>query len=546
MFRKLTWAVAMAVATGCGGEADSVLVVGGQDSRAEAFVDASEESLLRTAPTHDERFDAAGVEFNVPPALLKALSYSLTRYEMVDSEGDFEGAAPTFGLMALSGQALTDGARLANVTEEDAKREPSANVRAAAAWLDAQAKAQGIERTQLTAWTGVIGAYANIEAPEARVSFVKGEVYSALRLGVGKQTLDLEATGQQQALEAEIGEYAEVTQALSRAPDYGGAVWRPSPNYSTRANGLRPQLVVIHTCEGAYSGCWGWLSNTAAQASAHYVVNTTGTEVSQLVREADKAWHVAANYSCSLNSSVKCNLNGINVNNFSVGIEHAGYASQASWNGGQIDASARLTCDITKSWGIPRDRQHIVGHGQLQPYNRTDPGRNWPWSSYIQKVNAFCNSTPPTPPPTPTPTPSGAIIIDSNNANNNQARGYLQVSANWTSSTNVAGYYGTGYWYARTAAISDGAAFFFKLDRNEARTIDAWWTAATDRSASATFVAFNAQGQRVGDGAVNQQVNGGKWNQVGRFNFTAGWNKVVLSRWQAPGKVVIADAIRVR
>lgn len=545
MFRKLTWAVAMAVATGCGGEADSVLVVGGQDSRAEAFVDASEESLLRTAPTHDERFDAAGVEFNVPPALLKALSYSLTRYEMVDSEGDFEGAAPTFGLMALSGQALTDGARLANVTEEDAKRDPSANVRAAAAWLDAQAKAQGIERTQLTAWTGVIGAYANIEAPEARVSFVKGEVYSALRLGVGKQTLDLEATGQQQALEAEIGEYAEVTQALSRAPDYGGAVWRPSPNYSTRANGLRPQLVVIHTCEGAYSGCWGWLSNSAAQASAHYVVNTTGTEVSQLVREADKAWHVAANYSCSLNSSVKCNLNGINVNNFSVGIEHAGYASQASWNGGQIDASARLTCDITKSWGIPRDRQHIVGHGQLQPYNRTDPGRNWPWSSYIQKVNAFCNSTPPTPPTPPTPTPSGAIIIDSNNANNNQARGYLQVSANWTSSTNVAGYYGTGYWYARTAAISDGAAFFFKLDRNEARTIDAWWTAATDRSASATFVAFNAQGQRVGDGAVNQQVNGGKWNQVGRFNFTAGWNKVVLSRWQAPGKVVIADAIRV-
>lgn len=546
MFRKLTWAVAMAVATGCGGEADSVLVIGGQNSRTKAFVDASEESLLRTAPTHDERFDAAGVEFNVPPALLKALSYSLTRYEMVDSEGDFEGAAPTFGLMALSGQALTDGARLANVTEEDAKRDPSANVRAAAAWLDAQAKAQGIERTQLTAWTGVIGAYANIEAPEARVSFVKGEVYSALRLGVGKQTLDLEATGQQQALEAEIGEYAEVTQALSRAPDYGGAVWRPSPNYSTRANGLRPQLVVIHTCEGAYSGCWGWLSNSAAQASAHYVVNTTGTEVSQLVREADKAWHVAANYSCSLNSSVKCNLNGINVNNFSVGIEHAGYASQASWNGGQIDASARLTCDITKSWGIPRDRQHIVGHGQLQPYNRTDPGRNWPWSSYIQKVNAFCNSTPPTPPTPPTPTPSGAIIIDSNNANNNQARGYLQVSANWTSSTNVAGYYGTGYWYARTAAISDGAAFFFKLDRNEARTIDAWWTAATDRSASATFVAFNAQGQRVGDGAVNQQVNGGKWNQVGRFNFTAGWNKVVLSRWQAPGKVVIADAIRVR
>ncbi|MEW6433104.1 MAG: N-acetylmuramoyl-L-alanine amidase [Myxococcota bacterium] len=554
MFRTMTWAVAAAVlwGVGCGTEPDSVILVGGDDPQAEAFVDASEEALLRTSSTHDATFEAAGREFNVPPALLKALSYSLTRYEMVESEGDFEGAAPTFGLMALSGEVLAQGAQLAGVTEEQAKHDPAANVRAAAAWLDAQAKAQALDRERLTAWTPIIGAYTHIEEPEAQVGFVKGEVYSALRLGVGAPTAALEESGQQQALEAEIGEYAEKTQALSRAPDYGGAVWRPSPNYSARASGLKPQLVVIHTCEGAYSGCWGWLTNPRAQASAHYVVNSTGTEISQLVRESDKAWHVAANYSCSLNSSVKCNLNGINVNNFSVGIEHAGYASQASWNSGLIDASAKLTCDITRGWGIPRDRQHIVGHGQLQPYNRTDPGRNWPWSSYIQKVNAACNSSPaPTPTPTPTPTPApsptpATIIVDSNNANNNQARGYIQVSANWTSSTNVAGYYGTGYWWARTAEISDGAAFFFKLDQAGARTIDAWWTAASDRSTSATFVAFNAQGQRVGEGTVNQQANGGRWNQVGRFNFTAGWNKIVLSRWQAPGKVVVADAIRVR
>ena len=128
----------------------------------------------------------------------------------------------------------------------------------------------------------------------------------------------------------------------------------------------------------------------------------------------------------------------------------------------------------------------------------------------------------------------------------NQARGYVQVSANWKSSANVAGYYGSGYWYATTAEVSDGAAFFFKLDADGARTIDAWWTAASDRSTSASFVAFNSRGDRVGVGSANQTANGGKWNQVGRFNFTAGWNKIVLSRWQAPGKVVIADAVRIR
>jgi hypothetical protein len=33
---------------------------------------------------------------------------------------------------------------------------------------------------------------------------------------------------------------------------------------------------------------------------------------------------------------------------------------------------------------------------------------------------------------------------------------------------------------------------------------------------------------------------------LGTWNFTAGWNKVVLSRWATPGKVVIADAVRIR
>ena len=66
------------------------------------------------------------------------------------------------------------------------------------------------------------------------------------------------------------------------------------------------------------------------------------------------------------------------------------------------------------------------------------------------------------------------------------------------------------------------------------------------RSTAAAFVAFNSRGEKVGTGTANQTVNGGKWNQVGRFNFTAGWNKIVLSRWQAPGKVVIADAVRIR
>lgn len=548
MIRTLMGAVAMVVLAGCGAE-DSAIVIRHAEEQAERFEGATEEGLLRASDTYDAVFEAAGQEFNVPPALLKSLSYSLTRYEMVLGEGEFDGLSATYGLMAVSPEVFAEAGALAQVSEEQAKTDPAANVRVAAAWLSKRADAAGIDREQLLAWSPVLGDYSRVEEPLARASFLRGEVYSALKLGIGRFSEELEQSGKAAQLELEVGEHAEVMQGLSRAPDYGAAVWRPSPNFSSRS-GSRPQMVVIHTCEGAYSGCWGWLSNSRAGASAHYVVNSTGSEISQLVREGDRAWHVAADYACSRNGGVMCGLNGQGTNGVSVGIEHAGFASQSSWPAGQIDASARLVCNITKDWGIARDRFHIVGHGQLQPWNRTDPGRNWPWTSYLQKINAVCGtsggSTPaPTPAPAPAPT-SGEVIIDSNNANNNQARGYIQVSANWKSSTNVAGYYGTGYWYAPTAEVSDGAAFWFKLDAAATKTIDAWWTAATDRSSSASFVAFNARGERVGVGTANQTGNGGKWNTVGRFAFTAGWNKIVLSRWQNPGKVVIADAVRIR
>lgn len=140
----------------------------------------------------------------------------------------------------------------------------------------------------------------------------------------------------------------------------------------------------------------------------------------------------------------------------------------------------------------------------------------------------------------------GAIIVDSNNASNNTAQGYIEVSANWISATSTPGYYGTGYYHASTAAVSDPATFWFYLPAAATRTIDAWWTAGTNRSATAPFIAYNAGGAEVGRVSVNQQLNGGRWNAIGTWSFSAGWNRIVLSRWTTSGYVVIADAVRIR
>ena len=120
------------------------------------------------------------------------------------------------------------------------------------------------------------------------------------------------------------------------------------------------------------------------------------------------------------------------------------------------------------------------------------------------------------------------------------------MSANWTSSSSTAGYYGSGYWYATTKGVSDGATFSFYLAEGGTKTIEAWWTAGSNRSDKAPFVVFDASGTKLGTVHLNQRQNGSKWVPVGSFKFTKGWNKVVLSRWTTEGSVVIADAIRVK
>ncbi|ATB33471.1 hypothetical protein [Melittangium boletus] len=143
-------------------------------------------------------------------------------------------------------------------------------------------------------------------------------------------------------------------------------------------------------------------------------------------------------------------------------------------------------------------------------------------------------------------TPTG-LVIDNNNANNDSTKGYIQITGSkWAQSTNVAGYYGANYLAAPTEAISEPVTFWFYLPAAATKTIDAWWTSASDRSTTAPFIIWNAGGTQLANVKVNQQLNGGRWNTLGTWNFTAGWNKVQLSRWTTAGSYVIADAIQVR
>jgi uncharacterized protein YraI len=142
------------------------------------------------------------------------------------------------------------------------------------------------------------------------------------------------------------------------------------------------------------------------------------------------------------------------------------------------------------------------------------------------------------------------VIID-DAARNNPAGTSVSYSTNWNMSTYVPGYYATGFRVAKVQpGVEDGVTFSFYLSPSEpkAKTIAAWWTTGPARNTATPFVVRNGNGQHLGTAYANQQQNGARWNTLGTWTFSAGWNTVTVSRWADPnnGEKVIADAIRIR
>ncbi len=525
-----------ALLTGCGDAGNNA-----SDTPDEFW--GTEVASVREHP-YQPHFEAAAQKFNVPAPLLVALGYSETRlYHVPGEASEIEGLPATYGVMALSGDVVAKGALLAGVSEADVENDPAGNIMAAAALLDEHATTLDIDRNDLGAWAPAVAEYFANPNLEAAAHFIHEDVYQALRDGI--------AAPDDSGISEILGAIPDVTPKFpspkavggGEPPNayYSGAKWRPSPssNYSSGRSGNKVELLVVHTCAGAYSGCWGWLNTPYPQnpnkTSAHYVINESGSEISALVDEVNTAHHVGKTWQ------------GLSTNTRSVGLEHGGFSYSGSnkWTEGQLAASAKLACDVVKRQNIVRDRNHIIGHYQPDPVNRAnDPGTSFPWTDYMNRINACVGGGGGG---GGGGEPAATITIDSNNASNNAATGRMVApSANWKASANVTGYYNSGYWVAPTAAVSDGVHFEFYLAAPASKQIFAWWTSAADRASAVPYVVFNAAGTKLGSVNKNQQSGGGAWQSVGTFAFTAGWNRVTVSRWTTVGQQVVADAIQVR
>nr|WP_293172273.1 peptidoglycan recognition family protein [Nannocystis sp.] len=138
------------------------------------------------------------------------------------------------------------------------------------------------------------------------------------------------------------------------------------------ANGMESfDYVVVHTMQGSYGGTISWFQNPNSQVSTHYVMRSGDGEVTQMVLDKDRGYHVGA------------------TNRYALGIEHEGFvADPGKWyTWAMYNSSARLTRWLTIKHDIPVDRDHIVGHVELPNQSHTDPGPGWNWTLYMALIH---------------------------------------------------------------------------------------------------------------------------------------------------------------
>ncbi len=381
---------------------------------------------------YDKFFEQAAEEFRVPADILRGLSFSETRWtHMVWADGDTasscNGMPRVYGVMGLwdnpyFGYSLREAASLIRKDPSELKQSPLQNIRGAAALLrkyyEEQPAPEGFDENSLEHWQNAIAKFSGI--PQEELAHRRGlEIYSILSTGYARDRIlipqrpirmeEIRTYVREYEAKAERRKKADGVDNAANQPDYPLAKWNPARNGHWSTTLIQQKFVVIHDVEGSYLGCISWFQNpnNTYLTSAHYILNshpngvnaTTKApnntpdapvgEITQMVEERYRAHHVGC------------------WNSYMIGIEHEGYAAVNGWYTPECyDASSKLVKYLCDKYNIPKDRNHVIAHGEHQNSvwrswvtstgqgfdptcnTHTDPGPFWTWTNFMSLVSA--------------------------------------------------------------------------------------------------------------------------------------------------------------
>ena len=129
-------------------------------------------------------------------------------------------------------------------------------------------------------------------------------------------------------------------------------------------------MVVLHyTGMEDASSALARLCNPLSRVSAHYVVAEDG-QILRLVSEDKRAWHAGLSYWRGVTA----------LNDVSIGIEIVNPGHEFGYRAfpdAQIDALIPLLAEIKDHYRVSRG--NVVGHSDIAPTRKQDPGELFPW-----------------------------------------------------------------------------------------------------------------------------------------------------------------------
>ncbi|MEU2234036.1 N-acetylmuramoyl-L-alanine amidase [Streptomyces vietnamensis] len=395
------------------------------------------------------QFANAAREFDVPQSVLMAVSYQQSRWESHDGEPSTIGSYNVMGLTKVDpedvDQKVTDeqidhfngsgrpeiektfdrekvrrilekalvdtddprlhtldkAAELIDSSTETVQNDTAASIRAGAALLADYQKQAGAELSDEPGdWYPAVARFSQSPEKKGADLFAK-RVFDSIKTGERELTLD----GEQVTLPADpavdpvkpsnvplAATFASTTETtLPECPaGLNCNVKLSVPSSTGKKNytaGDRPnqgvdiRQIVIHDTEGAYDGSLQVLTDPTGSGSAHYLIRASDGLVTQMLENKNLAWH-AGNWTHNMHA---------------IGVEHEGYAiKEGSWyTPSQYASSAALVKFLANKYGVPIDREHIIGHDEvaLQTDNNVaslhwDAGPYWDWNYYMSLLGA--------------------------------------------------------------------------------------------------------------------------------------------------------------
>ena len=348
----------------------------------------------------------------IPKGWLEAISFTNTHCNHLTDANYFHDGSDamprTYGLMGF----VKDGkgyfrenlhfvSELSGISEKEILESPEKNVLAYAKAFERLAKEN--EATDIKGYLSVIQQLSELPIGEKKdiypmqsmlysVCIFLNDAKKAEQFGFPKYDIDLKSI---------FAEHYDLLTApklgVTRSPDYPPAIWNPAPECNWEPRTKEVSAVVIHYTEGSYAGCISWFKNCDAQVSAHYVIRSADGQITQMVREKDKAWHART------------------ANGYTIGIEHEAYGNIWSFFTEEMyQSSADLVRSICSRYEtINGQRTHdrdtldngfclnnglynlggegscvqIKGHQHYPDQSHTDPGPYWDWNHYYKLIN---------------------------------------------------------------------------------------------------------------------------------------------------------------